>query len=96
MNTDFRQLAGKDILILRKSEPNLDDYRRYFQSVSVDDFAVRGARFWRIKGVGFNYAAYRDGVLAPVRRQYYQLPPWLPQTACFLCERYFEGETCRR
>lgn len=96
MNTDFRQLAGKDILILRKSEPNLDDYRRYFQSVSVDDFAVRGARFWRIKGVGFNYAAYRDGVLAPVRRQYYQLPAWLPQTACFLCERYFEGETCRR
>ena len=94
--TDFRALAGRNILVLRKSEPNLDDYRRYFRQVSVDSFELRGARFWRMKGEGFDYTAYRDGVLAAVRRKYYAIPAWLPQTACYMCDRYFPGETCRR
>ncbi|MEI8162810.1 MAG: glycosyltransferase family 39 protein [Betaproteobacteria bacterium] len=94
--TDFRLLAGRNILILRKSAPNLDDYRKYFRHVSSDSFELRGARFWRVKGEGFDYAAYRDGVLAGVRQKYYALPAWLPQTACYMCDRYFPGETCRR
>jgi hypothetical protein len=94
--TDFRALAGRDFLILRKSEPKLDDYRRYFRAVSADSFEIRGARFWRVKGEGFDYAAYREGVLAGVRRKYYAIPAWLPQTACYMCDRYFLAETCRR
>ena len=94
--TDFRALDGRNILILRKSAPNAGDYRRYFRTVAVDSFEVRGARFWRVRGEGFDYAAYRDGVLAGVRTKYYALPPWLPQTACYLCDRYFPGEPCRR
>jgi 4-amino-4-deoxy-L-arabinose transferase-like glycosyltransferase len=94
--TDFRTLAGRDILILRKSEPRLDDYRKYFREVSVDSFEIRGARFWRVKGEGFDYPAYRDGVLASVRQKYYAVPAWLPQTACYMCDRYFPGNTCRR
>jgi len=94
--TDFRALAGRNILVLRKSAPNADDYRRYFRRVEVDSFEVRGARFWRVKGEGFDYPAYRDGVLASVRRKYYAIPAWLPQTACYMCDRYFPGETCRR
>ncbi|MCK9387054.1 MAG: glycosyltransferase family 39 protein [Sulfuritalea sp.] len=96
MVTDFRALAGRNILILRKSAPNLDDYRKYFRQVGADSFEIRGARFWRVKGEGFDYPAYRDGVLAGVRRKYYALPDWLPQTACYMCDRYFSGETCRR
>ncbi len=94
--TDYRALAGRNFLILRKSEPNPDDYRKYFRSVSVDSFEVRGARFWRVKGTGFDYPAYRDGVLAEVRRKYYAIPTWLPQRACYMCDRYFQGEQCRR
>jgi 4-amino-4-deoxy-L-arabinose transferase-like glycosyltransferase len=94
--TDFRALAGRNFLILRKSEPKLDDYRKYFRDVTVDSFEVRGARFWRVKGAGFDYAAYRDGVLAGVRRKYYAIPTWLPQRACYMCDRYFPGEQCRR
>lgn len=94
--TDFRALAGRNFLILRKSEPNLDDYRKYFRDVSVDSFEIRGARFWRVKGDGFDYATYRDTVLASVRRKYYAIPSWLPQRACYLCDRYFPGEPCRR
>jgi hypothetical protein len=94
--TDFRALAGRDFLILRKSEPNLDDYRKYFRQVDADSFEVRGARFWRVKGAGFDYPAYREGVLSGVRRKYYAVPAWLPQTACYMCDRYFPGDSCRR
>jgi hypothetical protein len=94
--TDFHALAGRNFLILRKSEPNPDDYRKYFRSVGVDSFEVRGARFWRVRGEGFDYAAYRAGVLAGVRQKYYAIPAWLPQTACYMCDRYFPGEACRR
>jgi len=94
--TDFRALDGRNILILRKSEPKLDDYRKYFREVGADSFEIRGARFWRVKGEGFDYAAYREDVLATVRQKYYAIPAWLPQTACYMCDRYFPGETCRR
>lgn len=94
--TDFRALQGRNFLILRKSEPQAGDYRPYFRDVAIDSFEVRGARFWRVRGQGFDYAAYRDGVLAGVRRKYYAIPVWLPQRACYLCDRYFPGEACRR
>jgi 4-amino-4-deoxy-L-arabinose transferase-like glycosyltransferase len=94
--TDFRTLDRRNILVLRKSEPGLAEYQPYFRHVSVDSFVVRGARFWRVKGENFNYPAYRDGVLAKVKREYYALPRWLPQTACYFCDRYFPGQQCQR
>jgi hypothetical protein len=94
--TDVRTLAGRNILILRKSEPDLAEYQPYFRQVTVDSFMVRDARFWRVKGEGFNYPAYRDGVLASVKRKYYAIPKWLPQTACYFCDRYFPDERCQR
>lgn len=94
--TDFRSLAGRNILVLLKSEPVLANYQPYFHTVSIDRFALRGARFWRVKGEGFNYSTYRDQVLSPVRRKYYALPTWLPQNGCYFCDRYFPGEACCR
>lgn len=94
--TDFRAFDGRNILVLRKSEPAPAEYAPYFRQVAIDSFTVRGARFWRVKGEGFLYPAYRDGILAQARRKYYALPAWLPQTACYFCDRYFPGEACRR
>jgi hypothetical protein len=94
--TDWRQHDGRDIVVLRKSQPRAEDYAAWFRSVEIDSFEHRGARFWAVRGSGFDYAAYRDDVLAKVRRQYYALPPWLPQRGCYFCDRYFPGETCTR
>lgn len=94
--TDWRRHDGRDIVVLRKTAPGPGEYQGWFRSVSIDSFEHRGARFWVVRGRGFDYAAYRDDVLARVRRQYYALPPWLPQRGCYFCDRYFPGETCRR
>lgn len=94
--TDFRALDGKNILVLRKSEPGPGEYQRWFRQVSRESFVVRGVRFWIIRGEGFDYPAYRDEVLVRVRDRYYALPPWLPNNGCYFCDRYFGGRGCAR
>lgn len=95
--TDFRALDGGDIAILRKSAPNLEhEYAPYFIEVTLQQFDIRGATFYLVLGRGFNFAAYRDEVLAPIRTNYYAIPPALPQTACYFCDRYFPGVPCQR
>jgi len=92
--TDFRLLDGKNILVLRKNPPEDPAYRPYFKSVEYRSFMVAGAPFYLILGRGFDFAAYRSGVLVPVRDRYYSIPRYLPQGRCYFCERYFGAETC--
>jgi 4-amino-4-deoxy-L-arabinose transferase-like glycosyltransferase len=92
--TDFRQLAGRNILILRKTAPGAEEYAPYFGDVTVRSFVVRGVTFYTVLGRGFNYVAYRDNILASVRRKYYALPSFLPQSACYFCDRYFPESSC--
>jgi len=49
---------------------------------------VRGAPFHAVLGRGFDYAAYREGVLKPVRERWYRIPPRLPVGRCYFFERY--------
>lgn len=92
--TDFRRLDGRNILILRKNVPDARDYRPYFRSVEYRTFLLSGARFHLVLGRGFDYAAYRSGVLAQVRDRYYRIPWYLPQGRCYFCERYFDSAVC--
>ncbi len=94
--TDWRRHDGRDIVVLRKSAPRADEYAGWFRSVRIEDFEHRGARFWVVRGAAFDYAAYRDSVLAEVKRRYYALPPWLPQITCYFCDRYFPEQRCIR
>ena len=57
---------------------------------------VSGATLHLVLGRGFDYAAYREGVLKMVRDRWYRIPKMLPIGACYFCEKYFEGEPCGR
>ena len=94
--TDFRPLEGRNILVVRKSAPEAKDYAPYFRTVEMRRIELRGATFHLVLGRGFDYAAYRDGVLAKVRDKYYAIPAWLPQGRCYFCERYFPDASCRK
>lgn len=89
--TDFRKLAGRNILVLRKSPPRDADYRPYFASVEYRTLSIAGADFHIVLGRQFDYQRYRDQVLTLVRDRYYRIPAYLPQTRCDFCERYFES-----
>jgi Dolichyl-phosphate-mannose-protein mannosyltransferase len=94
IEADFRRLDGKDILILRKNPPEDGEYRPYFRSVEYKQFTLSGATFHLVLGRGFDFAAYRERVLGPVRDRYYAIPRYLPQGRCYFCERYFGAATC--
>jgi hypothetical protein len=76
--TDFSRLDGKDVLIVRSSEPKTDEYTGFFREVSLERILVDGAQFHLVRGRGFKYASYREQVLQNIVRKYYDLPRWLP------------------
>ncbi len=95
--TDFRALAGRDILIVRKdADYSAADYEPYFERVTYRQLPVRGATMHLIEGQGFRYEIYRDRVLDEVRRRWYALPAWLPAGPCYFCDRYFPERSCHR
>lgn len=94
--TDVRRFAGRDILIVRRNPPPEQDYRPYFRSVEFRTVSVSGVTMHLVLGRGFDYPAYREGVLRMVRDRWYRIPPALPFSGCYFCEKYFPGEACGR
>jgi hypothetical protein len=86
--TDWRSQQGRDLLILGRDEPRLQNYRPYFRTVQARRVEARGATYHAVLGRGFDYAAYREGVLKPVRERWYRIPPALPVGRCYFFERY--------
>ncbi|HYW56877.1 MAG TPA: glycosyltransferase family 39 protein [Polaromonas sp.] len=84
---DFSVYQGKTVRIIRMDLPRVEEYQPYFSSVRVLTFAQNGVPFYAVEGQGFNYAAYKTGVLAPIYKRYYNIPAWLPMTGCPFCER---------
>jgi hypothetical protein len=92
MITDFRLFKGRNIVILKKSAPDLMQYVPYFQSVESRQFNLRGATFYFVLGYGFDYDNYKELVLKPIKEKYYKIPPYLPHTPCYFCVKYFPEE----
>ena len=80
--------------MLRKNPPEDSQYGPYFKTVEYRQFTLSGATFHLVLGRGFDFAAYRKGVLEPVRDRYYAIPRYLPQGRCYFCERYFDSPFC--
>jgi 4-amino-4-deoxy-L-arabinose transferase-like glycosyltransferase len=95
--TDVRELAGKDILIVRKDGRfERIEYEPYFERVEYRTIELRGVYFQLIEGYGFRYEAYRDIVLEEIRERWYAVPEWLPDGPCYFCDRYFPERSCHR
>ncbi|MDD5180738.1 MAG: glycosyltransferase family 39 protein [Gallionellaceae bacterium] len=90
--TDFHQFSGRDMLVVKKSAPDMTQYAPYFQRVEVRQFALRGVTFYFVLGYGFDYDNYRKLVLKPIKDKYYHIPDFLPHAPCYFCEKYFPGE----
>ena len=86
--TDWRAYDGRDLAIVRRVAPELDDYRPYFRTVELRRIELAGATFYVVLGRGFDYRRYRDTVLVGVRERYYRFPAWLPVRRCPVLERY--------
>jgi 4-amino-4-deoxy-L-arabinose transferase-like glycosyltransferase len=91
--TDFREFAGRNILIVKKSAPEMAQYAPYFKQVGIERFELRGVNFYFVLGYGFDYGKYRDNVLRSIKDKYYAIPGFLPHAPCYFCEKYFPEES---
>ncbi len=96
MLVDFSLYQGKTVRIIHGGPPDLANYQPYFDSVDVKPIEQSGVTFYVVEGQGFNFPAYRDGVLATIFKRYYNIPTWLPMTGCPFCERYCGQVRCPR
>lgn len=96
MLVDFSFYQGKTIRVILADKPRLAEFEPYFASVRVLSFEQDGVPFYAVEGTGFNYPAYREGVLGTVFKRYFNIPAWLPMTGCPFCERYCGQVRCPR
>lgn len=89
MITDFREYAGKNILILRKAAPVMENYAPYFRKVEVKQFEAEKTIFYVVLGYGFKYEPYRETVLKGIKDNYYRIPSWLPCKTDYFSKKYF-------
>jgi hypothetical protein len=76
--TNFKELDGKNIAILRKGTLYDSDYQHCFEKIQITRLTVEGATFSLILGYGFKYSEYRERYLLPAMKRYYRIPDWLP------------------
>ncbi len=91
---DYSVYQGKTVRVLMADAPRLDDYAPYFDSVRTYSLQQSGVTFHVVEGAGFNFEAYRQGVLGEAFKRYYQIPSWLPMTGCPYCVRYCGQVSC--
>ncbi len=94
MLVDFSLYQGKTIRIITAGSPDLEAFKPYFESVRLFTFMQSGVPFYAAEGTGFNYQAYRQGVLGSIFQRFYKIPRVLPMTGCPFCERYCGQVRC--
>jgi hypothetical protein len=86
--TDFSTFEGKTILIASTRRMDEASIAPYFESVSVGQLTVDGARFWVAEGRGFKFEPYRENILKKIAATYYRMPSFLPLNGCRFLEQY--------
>ncbi|MHC4132851.1 MAG: glycosyltransferase family 39 protein [Planctomycetota bacterium] len=88
LRTNFKDLEGKNILILRKKAEYDGEYDPCFSSTQIKHFQIEGAPFSLVLGYGFSYPPYKKQYIKRISDKYYKMPEWLPGSRCFFHEKY--------
>lgn len=67
----WKELNGKNILMIARSEWSPHDWARFFESVESKWVEENGIRFWLSKGIGFRHELYRNEVIRRSADEYY-------------------------
>lgn len=84
--TDFRALDKKDIAILSFNQ-DVKQYVRYFESFEYRDISLKDTHYHLGIGSRFKYEEYDRKILSEIRKQFYNIPAWLPTGECYMYSR---------
>jgi hypothetical protein len=99
IRTDFRELDGKNLLILEIGEAEESRYSTCFEKVQIKPLCFRRGKlapaqaggegsFFLVLGYDFKYQEYRQKYLRGIVSKFYQIPAWLPHANNFFREKY--------
>ena len=88
---NFKFDEGKNIALFSIHSFNVNDYQRFFKSMTVKTYQGYGLTIHILEGYGFNYPVYKANVLQLVYTSYYQkkLIPAIFYGPNFFYEKYF-------
>ncbi|MDR3049527.1 MAG: glycosyltransferase family 39 protein [Elusimicrobiota bacterium] len=76
--TDWIALNDKNIMIVCHSRQNKEKYQPFFEKVEITQVSIKGAAFYFVFGYNFDYEAYKDTVLSANKKNFYNIPKFLP------------------
>lgn len=88
--TNFQDFKNKNFLIFSRTPLVYNDYKPYFQKVTLHTFQYQHATFYYLMGTRFNYPAYRQQILRAINDTYWIDPPYLPHAPSFFYLKYFK------
>lgn len=89
--TNFRYFKNKNFLIFSRTPLVYNDYKPYFQHVTLHTFQYEHAIFYYLVGKTFNYPVYRQKILKAINDSYWIDPPYLPHAPSFFYLKYFQN-----
>ncbi|MHC4645997.1 MAG: ArnT family glycosyltransferase [Planctomycetota bacterium] len=88
MRTNFKELDGRDILVLFHAAKYDLEYGLSFERTELKRFELEGADYVLLLGYDFNYEQYRQMYLRKAVQRYYRIPDWLPGEGSFFHRKY--------
>lgn len=86
--TNFKHFKNKNFLIFSRTPLVYNDYKPYFQQVTLHTLRYEQAIFYYLIGTKFNYPVYRQKILRPINDTYWIDPPYIPHTPSFFYLKY--------
>jgi hypothetical protein len=74
-STDWRSLEQKSLAVVMRGRPNVTEFEKFFNKLSVSEVRVRDIVFYVLRGEGFKAIQYRESVLPEILQRFY--PPFL-------------------
>lgn len=88
--SNFQDFKDKNFLIFSRTLLIYNDYKPYFQKVTLHTFQYQHATFYYLIGTRFNYPIYRQKILRSINDTYWIDPPYLPHAPSFFYLKYFK------
>ncbi|MCM8772096.1 MAG: glycosyltransferase family 39 protein [Candidatus Omnitrophica bacterium] len=85
---DFKEIAGKNILIFSPRSINEEEFKIYFENIKRETFTIEEATFYLLFCKKFNYEIYRETILKKTYEKFYKIPDFLPAKGNFFKEKY--------
>jgi hypothetical protein len=87
---DIRELENKEMYVFDTTPFDLEKLSKVFGKIKIDAFLVENTNFYIAKVSKFDYKNYKKYYLDVQKRDFYNIPSFLPVGKCYFFDRYYK------